>query len=157
VRLFNTIGHGDPNGHLIPDILTQIANGSERATVQLGNTKPKRDYIYVDDVASGFVSCLSHLPTGPSFDVFNLCTGKELSVSELVHLMGEILESEITIESDVTRFRRVDRLQQLGDPSKLMNKTGWKPMWDAKRALMTIIDRLGYVPFSARNSASESA
>jgi len=143
-RLFNTIGNGDPNGHLIPDILTQIGGGGEVATVRLGNVKPKRDYIYVDDVASGFVSVLSHMRNGPPADVFNLCTGEEMNVAELVHLMGDILGQKIKIETDAARLRKVDRLQQLGDPAKLRQATGWQPAWTARDALTAIIGGLGH-------------
>jgi UDP-glucose 4-epimerase len=143
-RLFNTIGNGDPNGHLIPDILTQITDGGEVATVRLGNTKPKRDYIYVDDVASGFVTMLSHMLNGPPSDVSNLCTGQELNVAELVNIMGDILGKRIKIETDASRLRKVDRLQQLGDPTKLQSETGWAPAWSAREALSAIIDGLGY-------------
>jgi nucleoside-diphosphate-sugar epimerase len=156
VRLFNTIGNGDPNGHLIPDILAQIVGGDDRPAVRLGNTKPKRDYIYVDDVASGFVSALAHIKEGPSVDTFNLCTGRELSVGELVHLMGDILGKDITIQSEPSRFRKVDRLQQLGDPAKLESKTGWKAAWDARAALTAIVSGLGHLPVNLRNNADQS-
>jgi nucleoside-diphosphate-sugar epimerase len=157
VRLFNTIGNGDPNGHLIPDILTQIVGGDARPAVCLGNTKPKRDYIYVDDVASGFVSALAHIMDGPAVDTFNLCTGQELSVAELVHLMGDILGKDITIQSEPSRFRKVDRLQQLGNPAKLESKTGWKAAWDARSALTAIVTGLGHLPATSRNNAGHEA
>jgi len=144
VRLFNTIGNGDPNGHLIPDILAQVSGGGDVATVRLGNVKPKRDYIYVDDVASGFVTVLSHMLSGPRADVFNLCTGQDMNVAELVHLIGDILGRTINIETDAARVRQVDRLQQLGDPSKLIHATGWRPGWTARDALTVIMDGLGH-------------
>jgi len=157
VRLFNTIGNGDPNGHLIPDIFAQIAGDDARPIVRLGNTKPKRDYIYVDDVANGFVSALACILNGPPVDIFNLCTGQELSVAELVHLMGDILGKEITIESDASRFRKIDRLQQLGNPGKLERKTGWKAGWDARAALTAIAEGLGYLPAASRVNISQTA
>lgn len=157
VRLFNTIGNGDPNGHLIPDILAQIAGDNEQPVVRLGNTKPKRDYIYVDDVANGFVSTLAHILDGPSVDVFNLCTGRELSVAELVHLMGDILGKKITIETELSQFRKIDRLQQLGNPEKLEQKTGWKAGWDTRAALMAIAEGLGYLSATSRDNVSQPA
>src|SRR5262245_35287580 len=51
-RVFNTIGEGDPNGHLIPDILAQLSRQND--VVRLGNITPKRDYIDDDDVAEVF-------------------------------------------------------------------------------------------------------
>lgn len=145
VRLFNTIGSGDPNGHLIPDILQQIAAGDDQPVIQLGNTAPKRDYIYVDDVAAGFVAVLGHVLEGEARDIFNLSTGRELNVAELVKLMGDIVGKQVQIESDPSRFRKIDRLQQLGDPSKLSKRTGWQPAWTTRDALIAIMRDLGYV------------
>lgn len=150
VRLFNTIGSRDPNGHLIPDILAQIAGDDPEPVIQLGNTAPKRDYIYVEDVAAGFVSVLSNLPNGPSRDIFNLATGHELSVAELVHLMGDIMGKTVRIETDPTRIRKIDRMQQLGNPAKLKAATGWAPAWTVRDALMQIMQDLGYSVASQR-------
>lgn len=144
IRLFNTIGSGDPNGHLIPDILQQIAAGDDRPVIRLGNTAPKRDYIYVDDVAAGFVAALGHVLEGAPRDIFNLSTGRELNVGGLVELMGEIMGKQVRIESDPSRFRKIDRLQQLGDPSKLSARTGWQPAWRIRDALVAIMRDLGY-------------
>ncbi len=136
-RLFNTIGSNDPNGHLIPDILAQIGD-ARAATIRLGNTAPKRDYIYVDDVADALVALLGDSSDAP-FEAFNICTGDELSVADLTHLIGEIVGVRVTIETDPARVRKVDRLQQLGDPSKMRERFGWTAAWTARDALDRII------------------
>lgn len=137
-RLFNTIGSNDPNGHLIPDILEQIGTG-ETATVSLGNTAPRRDYIYVEDVAAALVAILGGITDGAAFEAFNVCTGAELSVADLVALIGDIVGVDVTIAVDPARVRKVDRLQQLGDPSKMRERFGWTAAWTARAALERII------------------
>src|SRR5580658_4677097 len=52
VRLFNVVGPGETNPHLVPAIINQIGQG--RRTVHLGNLFPQRDYIDVRDAAEGF-------------------------------------------------------------------------------------------------------
>ena len=143
-RLFNTIGTEDPNGHLIPDILSQLSAGVPEVVIQLGNTKPKRDYIHVNDVADAFVALLRGLKAGPDIDYFNICTGKELSVAELVTMMGDLLGVAVKIENDPTRFRKIDRLQQLGSPEKIATERGWKAKISARDALAQIMRDLGY-------------
>src|SRR5690606_36433472 len=49
VRLFNVVGPGETNPHLLPEILAQLKAG--RSTVRLGNLSPRRDYIHVEDAA----------------------------------------------------------------------------------------------------------
>jgi UDP-glucose 4-epimerase len=141
-RVFYTIGQGDPNGHLIPDILAQL-NGSGDV-VRLGNIASKRDYIYVDDVADGFVALLEGLHEGEAVEHFNLCTGQELSVKELVSLMGKLLHVDVWVESDPARVRKIDRPQQLGDPSKLQRRRNWRPRWRTIEAVAQIITELDY-------------
>src|SRR5262249_49522505 len=141
-RVFNTIGEGDPNGHLIPDILAQLNRQID--VVRLGNITPKRDYIYVDDVADGFVALLEGLHEGKAVDHFNLCTGQELSVHELVSLIGKLLGVNVRVESDPARMRKSDRPHQLGDPSKLQESRNWRPRWKIIDALAQIITELGY-------------
>lgn len=152
-RLFNTIGTGDPNGHLIPDILEQIGTGEANPVVKLGNTKPKRDYIFVEDSAAGFVALLEGLPEGDAVEYFNLCTGDEMSVGDLVALMGELMGVDVRIESDPTRFRKIDRMQQLGDPTKLKTQRNWTPQWTARRAVASIMRDLGYKIVDAEQAA----
>lgn len=143
-RLFNTIGTGDPNGHLIPDIMSQLGRGAAHATIALGNTAPKRDYIYVDDVASGLVTMLGGMPGAMPFEAFNLCSGQELSVAELVELIGEVMGVGVSMTIDPARVRKIDRLQQLGDPGKLADRFGWRARWSARAALTHIVDASGY-------------
>lgn len=138
-RLFNTIGSNDPNGHLIPDILAQIGSGQANATVRLGNTAPKRDYIYVEDVASALVAILGGVDDGEAVEAFNVCSGRELSVAELVELIGDIVGVHVQIETDPARIRKVDRLQQLGDPARMTDRFGWQAAWTTRDALERII------------------
>jgi UDP-glucose 4-epimerase len=144
-RLFNTIGTNDPNGHLIPDIITQLSKSSSgNCTIKLGNTKPKRDYIFVDDAAAGFVNILGGIPKGDAFETFNLSRGEEFSVAELVDLIGTLMGVDVTIEPDPSRFRKVDRLSQLGDPSKMEKRFGWRARYALRDALAKILSEAGY-------------
>ena len=54
VRLFNVVGPGETNPHLLPEIVAQLKAG--RTTLRLGNMSPKRDYIHVRDAARGFIA-----------------------------------------------------------------------------------------------------
>ena len=124
-RIFNTIAHDDPNAHLIPDITAQLTKGRGQVTIRLGNLLPKRDYIHADDVAAGLIAVLRDSRTQVAYDVFNLCSGVERSVEELVREMSSLLDRDLCVESDPQRTRRTDRLSQLGDPRKATHVLGW--------------------------------
>jgi UDP-glucose 4-epimerase len=122
VRLFNTYGPYETNPHLLPHIINTLKQGARELT--LGNLHPKRDYIYVEDVAEGFYR-LGSLDEAQG--VFNLGTGTEYSVQEVVNLLGELLGESLRVVQDPARMRPVDKPHQRADVSKLEALLGWKP------------------------------
>lgn len=139
-RIFNVIGHDDPNGHIIPDILKQIT--SAKNTVALGNTTPKRDYTHADDTAQGIVAIMDHLEKGEAVEAYNLSRGEEFSVEDIVQAVAKILHVEITITHDASRARKIDRLHLLGDIRKAKEKLGWQAMIGFEEALKRILQEL---------------
>lgn len=132
VRLFNVYGLRDTNPHVLPDILDQVRAG--KAEIELGNLAPKRDYIHTDDVAAGLASLLSFDAAG-RYHCFNLGTGKEVSVTELVAAIAIRLGREIRIRSTAARQRKVERPHLLADISTIGRATGWKPRYDLARGI----------------------
>lgn len=51
VRLFNVIGPGETNPHVLPEIVAQLRAGC--TVLRLGNVTAKRDFIHVADAAGG--------------------------------------------------------------------------------------------------------
>ena len=141
-RIFNTIGHDDPNAHLIPDIISQIPVDAKKASIALGNTMPRRDYIHADDTARG-LAALALDERGNSTDIYNIATGVDFSVGELVELLGEVMGINITITTDESRKRRIDRPSQLGDVRKLKTALGVVPQKSLRMALEDIVRHSG--------------
>jgi UDP-glucose 4-epimerase len=134
VRLFNVIGPGETNPHVLPVILDQLLKG--KRVISLGNVKPKRDYIFVEDVAEGFAAIgLMDGKAAEKADVLNLGTSKAYSVEEMVAMLSEILGEKITIDVDPERVRKTDRPLLLADINKITNLTGWKPRFSIEQAL----------------------
>ena len=140
-RIFNTIGTGDPNAHLIPDILDQISRN--QAEVSLGNLTPKRDYVYVDDVATALIALLDDERSAARVDVFNICSGTEISVDGLAQEIALLLGRSIRVKSVAARARQVDRPRQLGSNRKLASTLGWKPAWTLRASLQAIVAGMG--------------
>lgn len=135
-RLFNCIAHDDPNAHLIPDILAQLAaDPSPAPQVRLGNLQPRRDYLHADDAAAGLLALLDDARAEPAYDVFNLCSGVEHSVGELVAELGTLLGRVPHVEVDPQRQRPHDRAHQLGNPAKAGAVLGWRTRWTLREAL----------------------
>jgi UDP-glucose 4-epimerase len=137
-RIFNTIGHDDPNGHLIPDIVSQIPAGVSTAQIALGNLSPRRDYIHADDTSAA-IAAIAAEAGGPSSDIFNVSTGEDVSVAELVTMLGDVMGISIDVTEDSARKRRVDRPSQLGSRSKIESRLGIRPQKSLRIALQDIV------------------
>lgn len=120
-RLFNAYGCGDTNPHLFPTLFAQVKNGG--GVLKLGNLSPKRDYIHVSDLADGIVHAARAVEYG--YGVFNVATGIEHSVADVIRTFEEVTGARFNVELDPTRVRKNDRLHLLADVSRLATE-GWK-------------------------------
>lgn len=139
VRIFNTIGPNDPNGHLIPDILSQLDDKKKVNKINLGNTKSKRDYIDVIDVAKS-ISKIIELKTSKKSDTINICNQTSYSIKDIVEIISKNLDTKIIINVDKKRIRKFDRPHQTGSNNKLKKLTGYKPTYTLQDSIKRIID-----------------
>ncbi len=137
-RIFNAVGHDDPNAHLIPEVLKQLRHSAD-GCIRLGNLAPRRDYLHADDIARGLIAMLHDPRKDTAFDTINLCTGTEHSVEQLVQQLGQIVGLEVNVEIDQARKRRVDRPSQLGNPSRARELLGWQARFQFDEALRRVV------------------
>ena len=139
LRYFNPIGahpsahigelpNGVPN-NLVP-FITQTAAGIRECLSVFGNdyNTPDgsciRDYIYVVDLAKAHVKAVDKmLQEGTRWNVYNLGTGKGLSVLELVHAF--IKATGVDLNYRIAPRRAGDVEQYWADPSKANRELGW--------------------------------
>jgi UDP-glucose 4-epimerase len=138
LRYFNPIGAHesgkigeDPHG--APDNLTpyisQVAVGTLERLRIFGNDYDTpdgtgvRDYIHVVDLAKGHVAALEHMRTSGHMEVFNLGTGKGVSVFEMVHAFEKA--SGKTIPYDIVARRPGDVASCYADVTKARNELQW--------------------------------
>jgi UDP-glucose 4-epimerase len=125
VRLFNVVGPGETNPHLVPAIIEQLAQG--KTSIALGNLFPHRDYIDVKDVARGFraLSYNARFDDGPM--ISNLGTGVTHAVGDVVRLIAEAAGVKLEILQDSARVRAVDRPMLRASTQRLKQITNWTP------------------------------
>jgi len=139
VRLFNVVGPGETNPHVLPEIIKQLKAGTR--VLRLGNTHPKRDYIDVRDVADGFIAAAlktraNEAQASPT--IVNLGSGKSYSVRELLDRLSMLVGFNIDVEVDAARVRAVDRLNLLSDNSRMRTLFAWEPSHGINDALSNI-------------------
>uniref|UniRef100_Q07KU6 UDP-glucose 4-epimerase n=1 Tax=Rhodopseudomonas palustris (strain BisA53) TaxID=316055 RepID=Q07KU6_RHOP5 len=124
VRLFNVVGPGETNPHLLPEIIAQLKAGNR--SIRLGNLWPKRDYIHVRDAARGFAAAALEgaVANGDAVAV-NLGTSKAYSVSEVVERLRRISGCQFELLEDSSRVRAVDRPVLAADVGRIRRMFGW--------------------------------
>ena len=127
IRPFNTYGPRQSARAVIPTIITQLASSS--GPVRLGSLDPSRDFSFVSDTVSGFVSAIG---SNDSFgQVINLGSGFEVSIAETVNLIAEVMGVTTEVLTQEERVRpplsEVDRLW--ADTTKAKDLLGWQPAY----------------------------
>jgi dTDP-glucose 4,6-dehydratase len=125
VRPFNTYGPRQSARAVIPTVITQIANG--KSIINLGSITPTRDFNFVKDMVSGFISALdSENGLG---EVINFGNNSEVSIGDTANLIAELMGKKIEINTEINRVRpensEVERLW--ADNGKAKNLFGWEP------------------------------
>lgn len=125
VRPFNTYGPRQSQRAFIPSVIVQMLSGAE--SISLGSLAPTRDLTFVTDTAEGFRAVAEG--TGGLGEVFNMGSGFEISMAEVVEMLVEISGRSVTVTEDPDRVRpensEVERLWS--DSSKMEAEFGWKP------------------------------
>lgn len=113
-RPFNTFGPRQSPRAVIPTIILQGLRGK---VIKLGNIETRRDLNYVGDTVKALAKIA--LSTKGVGGQFNIASGKDYSIAEIVEMVGSILGKSLTIKTDRRRVRpkasEVSRL--LGDGS----------------------------------------
>jgi len=145
LRYFNPIGaHAsgrmgeDPSGipnNLMP-FVTQVAVGKRSLLQVFGNDYDTpdgtgvRDYIHVVDLALGHVKALMWQQESSGIGVFNLGTGKGVSVLELINAFA--VATGINIPYEIAPRREGDVALCFADANKAKNELHW----EARRGLL---------------------
>ena len=130
-RPFNIYGPGQPDQFLIPTIINQYKTGK----VVLKDSRPKRDFIHVDDVASAFARMAEFvLNSEARYNVFNLGSGISYSIAEIIGMItagsGRKIEVNYTNEE-----RPAEVADVVADISKARELLSWTPEISMKKGL----------------------
>jgi UDP-glucose 4-epimerase len=130
-RFFNALGRNETNPHLVPEIHRQLVEG--KRVIELGNLEPKRDFIHTTDMARAIRMLIE---AGlPGLSVFNIGSGKEYSVKEVVNTFSKVIGESIQVEQDPQRMRKVERMHMLADVTKLRQAIEWEPRYSLEAGI----------------------
>ncbi|WP_277052286.1 GDP-mannose 4,6-dehydratase [Zestomonas thermotolerans] len=126
-RPFNHIGVGQNASFVVSSIARQLARmklGLQEPVLQVGDVDVTRDFLDVRDVLNAYFLLLEK---GRNGEIYNVCSGQERRIRDLITEMSRLAEMELEIAQDPARLRRADQRRVVGSSDKLQNETGWKP------------------------------
>jgi GDP-4-dehydro-6-deoxy-D-mannose reductase len=140
-RPFNHIGPGQGLGFVVPDLATQVVKASrgELDRIATGNLEAQRDFTDVRDVARAYRLLLVH---GEPGEVYNVCRGEAVTVSDLLRRLIELSGVDVPVWSDPARARPADVPLHVGDAGRLKALSGWAPRLPLEQTLSDILARL---------------
>jgi dTDP-glucose 4,6-dehydratase len=132
IRPFNTYGPHQSARAVIPTIISQALAGS---TVELGSLIPRRDLLFVSDTVAGFIAAATSSRTLGR--TLQLGTGQEVSVGEIVRMVGDLLGRELEVQRDPRRLRpdRSEVQRLVSSPLLMESLTGWRAEVDLRTGL----------------------
>lgn len=121
--------------HVMPALIRKFheakING-DKEVVMWGTGTPKREFLYVDDLADGLV----HLMCNYSDEIhLNIGTGEDVEIRELAQIVKEVVQYQGEIVNDITKPD--------GTPRKLLNvdrlhNTGWKHKVELREGIQIV-------------------
>ena len=129
-RLFSVYGPKSPKSNLVFNIIDQIINNSK---IILGNTYPKRDFIFISDVIVGLTKILNSKKKG--FQVYNLGSGKSMSVENIVKNCLTVSNKKLKIISSKEKRRKNEIINIQANISKMKKEFDWKTEISLKKGL----------------------
>ena len=135
LRPFNTYGR-KKNYHMVVE--HAIIKMLTEKTCRMGDLSPTRDFVYVDDHISAYLTCLENpLALG---EAFNFCTGIGIKIEKLVYLIKKLIDFEGEIEWGTKPKRTLDIDILIGSYEKAEEILGWQPQYTLEEGLKKTID-----------------
>lgn len=137
-RPFNTFGPRQSARAVIPTIIIQIANKAKK--IKLGDTRPTRDFNYVEDTCRGFIELADCAKAAG--EVVNIGSNQEVSILDIFNLIKELMGSHAEIEGDKQRVRpeNSEVFRLYCNNEKINKLTNYKPKYSLNDGLKKTID-----------------
>jgi GDP-4-dehydro-6-deoxy-D-mannose reductase len=149
VRPFNHTGPGQDERFVVPSLTAQIVrieHGEQAPPLRVGNLDSERDFLDVRDVVRAYAELIEHAQTLPMRSVFNVATGCEVRISEILSRLQAMAKRAIPVEQDPARMRASDIPCAVGNASAIHSAIGWTPEIGLDQTLYEILEDMRTLP-----------
>jgi CDP-glucose 4,6-dehydratase len=139
-RFANLYGGGDRNfSRLIPETVTAVLDG--RRPIIRSDGSPERDFLYVEDAASAYLTVADALSSGDAGgEAFNAGWGRPHPVREVIDLICELGPNDVEpdYQGSGNPTGEIDR--QYLDSTKIRERIGWQPAIDLRDGISRTLE-----------------
>jgi len=138
-RPFNHTGPGQEPTFLVPALASRIARAELEGAkeIPVGSLDAVRDLTDVRDVVRAYRLLVEH---GEPGEVYNVCSGRGVAVSEIAAGLLERAEHQIRLVVDPELVRPVEVPRLIGDNRRLRAATGWEQEHELATTLADVLD-----------------
>ena len=139
-RPFNHIGPGQSPRFAIMDFarqVTEIRLGRRPPVLQVGDIDVTRDFTDVRDVERAYALLLEK---GQNGGIYNICSGQEHSIRDLLQRLIALAGVDARIEQDPTRLRPAEQRRMIASFAALHRDTGWQPLIPIEQSLQDLLN-----------------
>jgi GDP-4-dehydro-6-deoxy-D-mannose reductase len=154
-RAFNHTGPRRGDVFATSNFAKQIASieaGMQPPVIQAGNLEARRDFSDVRDIVRGYWLALER---GEPGEVYNLCSGRAISIGQMLQMLLAMSGGKIEVVQDPKRLRPSDVAVLEGDCATFRALTGWAPSIPLERTLEDLLNywraRLGVTSGTKRS------
>ena len=140
VRPFNHIGPGQSPRFVLADFARQVMEirlGRRAPVLQVGDIDVTRDFTDVRDVVRAYGLLLE---PGRNGEVYNVCSGREYRIRDLLQQLLTLAGVDATIEQDPARLRRAEQRRMVASFAALQRDTGWQPAIPMEQSLQDLLN-----------------
>jgi GDP-4-dehydro-6-deoxy-D-mannose reductase len=139
VRLFNTTGPGKTNDAPSDFVrqLVRIKKGLQPPVIEVGNLKPRRAFLDVNDTVRGFYLAATK---GKRGEAYNLCAAGTYQISELLRKAIRLSGVKAEIRPVPRLMRPSDERIIFGSTRKIRRETGWRPLNSIEQTLSSMLE-----------------
>ncbi len=139
VRPFNHTGAGQSPRFVIPALAARVARAERDGSdaVVVGNLDAVRELLDVRDVVRAYASLAELAAPG---DVYNVCVGVGHRVGDLAARLLAMASRRLDLVVDPALTRPIETPRLVGDPTKLVATTGWRPEHTVDDTLQWVLD-----------------
>ena len=133
-RVFNVTGPGEPDRMVGGSIISQLKHNNK---IKMGNLLSKRDFLDVRDVANALVIIGKK---GKSNEIYNVCSGKSISIKNYLELIVKELKIKPIISIDQNKIDPNDIKDLVGDNTKIKKELDWHIEYKISKSIKDIVN-----------------